>query len=297
MDVEKFRQRLELLRGMNVRVLPLDEALQRLHDGTLPHRSAAITLDDAFYDAYKYCRPLLNEYRFPSTVYVTTYYVEYNRPVFDIACRYLLWKANGRQLSWPEIFAGSIFLDESGRASCSSAIYNFASRNELGGREKDDLLAELARRLDIDYEQLCRDRVLHLVNTEEIKLWAREADLELHTHCHRVSRKQDTLCNDLGKNISKLEGMIGGTRRHLAYPGGACLPEFSPWLNQFGLKSATTCQNGIASAARDPMLLPRVMETSRSTELELESWITGVNAFLPVRKIDGTGPDMQDFFV
>lgn len=296
MPVEMFRQRLEFLRQMNVRVLPLAEALERLYDGTLPPRSAVITLDDAMYDAYKYCRPLLNEYGFPSTVYVTTYYVAYNRAPFDIMCRYLLWKARMRELEWPEVLSGSVTLDEAGRTSCTSEIFQFASRNKMGGREKDDLLAELAGRLGIDYGQLCRDRVLHLANPEEVELWSREADMQLHTHRHRVSRQQQTIYKELRENIASLEQMIGGSRRHLAYPGGACIPEYSHWLDEFGLQSAMTCQTGLVSTASDRMLLPRVMETSNVTPLELTGWITGVNAFLPVRKVNGR-PEMDAYFI
>ncbi|MGH9620453.1 MAG: polysaccharide deacetylase family protein [Bryobacteraceae bacterium] len=296
MPVEMFRQRLEFLRQWNVRVLPLAEALERLYAGTLPRRSAVITLDDAFYAAYKYCRPLLKEYGFPSTVYVTTYYVAFNRPPFDIMCRYLLWKTHQRKLDWPEILAGPATLDEGGRASCGREIFGFSERNKMGGREKDDLLAELAGRLGIDYRQLCRDRVLHLANPEEIRLWAREADLQLHTHRHRVSRQQETMYQELRDNITALEQMIGGSRRHLAYPGGACIPEYSTWLSQFGLQSAASCETGLASAASDPMLLPRVMETAHNTPLEVAGWITGVNAFLPVRGVGGQ-PELEAYFI
>lgn len=293
MHVDRFRQRLESLRQMGACVLPLAEALERLYDGTLPRRSVAITLDDGFYDAYKYCRPLLNEYGFPSTVYIPTYYVEYNRPVFDVMCRYMLWKRRMGELEWPEVLPGRIGLDEAGQALCNSSIRAFAARSKLGGREKDDLLAELAGRLGIDYGELCRNRVLHLVNPEEARAWAREADLELHTHRHRVSRDKEMLYREIRQNITRLEAIIGGTRRHLAYPGGACIPEFSRWLSQFGLRSATSCQTGLASTASDPMLLPRVMETSSTTALELAGWISGVNGLLPVRTIDQSA-EMDD---
>jgi peptidoglycan/xylan/chitin deacetylase (PgdA/CDA1 family) len=296
MPVEMFRQRLEFLRQMNVRVLPLGEALERLYDGTLPHRSAVITLDDAFYAAYQYCRPLLNEFGFPSTVYVTTYHVAYNRAPFDIMCRYLLWKAQVQKLNWPEVLSEPATLDEGGRALCGSEIFQFAARHKMSGREKDDLLAELAGRLGIDYGQLCRDRVLHLANPEEIERWSREADLQLHTHRHRVSKRQETMYKELHDNIGALEHMIGGTRRHLAYPGGACIPEYSNWLDEFGLQSATTCQTGLASADSDRMLLPRVMETAWNTELEIASWITGVNEFLPVRRVNGQA-ELEGYFI
>ena len=286
MPAEMFRARLEFLRRTRANILPLDEALRRLYSGSLPPRSVALTLDDGFYAAYRDCRPVLKEYGYPYTVYMTTYYLEYNRPVFDPMCGYLLWKARGRRLQWDGVLSSPVVLDDKGRADAESAICRHAAQHGLSGCDKDALLAELAGRLDIDYEALCRKRVLHLVNSEEARTWAGEADIQLHTHRHRVSRSKDALFAQLEKNRERLKNVLGKTCVHLAYPGGACLPEYSGWLREFGLESAVTCQTGLASARSDQMLLPRVMETAHVTLPELAGWVTGVNGFLPVRRVD-----------
>jgi len=44
------------------------------------------------YDFYRQACPLLAEFGFPATVYVSTYYVDFNRPVYDTMVSYLLWK-------------------------------------------------------------------------------------------------------------------------------------------------------------------------------------------------------------
>ena len=93
---ETFRRRMQILKDSGCNVLPFSDALTRLRDGTLPERAVAITFDDGFHDYYSVAFPILESFGFPATLYLTTYYVEFNRPVFDPMCSYLLWKARGR---------------------------------------------------------------------------------------------------------------------------------------------------------------------------------------------------------
>ncbi len=81
MDPTTFGQRLEILKRGRYPVLPLVEGLQRLQHGTLPSRSVVITFDDGTYDFYKQAFPRLKSYGFPVTVYQTTYYTDFERPV------------------------------------------------------------------------------------------------------------------------------------------------------------------------------------------------------------------------
>src|SRR5215472_15490765 len=96
MQPEVFRQRLEILKQGRYNVLRLGEGLQRLQAGELPPRSVAITLDDGGYDFYAAAFPLIRSYGFPVTVYQTTYYGDYQKPIFNLVCSYMLWKGRDR---------------------------------------------------------------------------------------------------------------------------------------------------------------------------------------------------------
>src|SRR6267378_4398499 len=85
-------RRLELLARNNCSVLPLREAVDRLARNDLPPRSVAITFDDGFYDFAVRAHPVVQEFGVPVTVYQTSYYSTFNRPIFDVACSYILWK-------------------------------------------------------------------------------------------------------------------------------------------------------------------------------------------------------------
>ena len=48
--------------------------------------------------------------------------------------------------------------------------------------------------------------------------------------------------------------------------------------------SATTCDAGLAERQSESLLLPRFIDHQNRTQLEFESWITGVGDLLAVRR-------------
>ena len=69
-----LRRRFEILRDREYAVLPLGEAVRSLRGGTLPPRSVVLTFDDGFYDFFAAAAPLLEEFGYPATNYVSSYY-------------------------------------------------------------------------------------------------------------------------------------------------------------------------------------------------------------------------------
>jgi len=285
---QMLERRLEILHRKNCAVLDLGEALQRLYRNDLPPRSVALTFDDGGYDFYKQAYPRLERYRFPVTVYLTSYYSELQVPVFHMMCSYLLWKAQN---------LGSVDLKEFGleyrvelksvgnRDDAANRISQRAELEDMTGREKDQLAAALSARLGIDYEKLREKRILQLMNGGEIaELAARGVDFQLHTHRHRTPLQEDLFRREIRDNRAHLEGIGGPERIHFCYPSGAYRPEFLQWLSEEGVVSATTCDTGFATAQSNALLLPRLVDTSQRTELEFESWIDGIGHFLSRRR-------------
>src|SRR5688572_28900359 len=92
MSAACLESRLRMLRDGGYNVLALGAAVDALSRGTLPPRSVVLTFDDGMYDFRVNAAPLLQRYGFPATVYLTTYYSDYQRPIFDVFCSYVLWK-------------------------------------------------------------------------------------------------------------------------------------------------------------------------------------------------------------
>jgi len=65
-------RRLDALRRLGCTVLSLSDAVDRLYAENLPQRAVVLTFDDGYYDFKAKALPLLEERRYPATVYVTT---------------------------------------------------------------------------------------------------------------------------------------------------------------------------------------------------------------------------------
>jgi len=70
-----FQNQLEYL-AKSATVLPLHEAITRLWDGSLPPRSVAITFDDGYANNLHMACPLLEKYRLPATIFLSSSYTE-----------------------------------------------------------------------------------------------------------------------------------------------------------------------------------------------------------------------------
>jgi len=288
MAAEVFRERLQLLRKNGCTVLPLAEGLERMYAGDLPEKSVAITFDDGSYDFYRRAYPLLREFNYTATLYLTTFYSQLNRPVFNSVCSYLLWKGREQSLALESITGSERAVNLSTGAARSlvlAEIRRFTEKSGMSAEEKDRLMASLAAQLKIDYDALCQNRVLHLINEGEVKSLAQDGvDVQLHTHRHRAPADRELFLREIEDNRKTIREMTGTSPAHFCYPSGVWDYAFLPWLKEAGIKSATTCDFGLASAASNPLLLPRLVDVSALSPIEFESWLTGISVALPRRR-------------
>jgi peptidoglycan/xylan/chitin deacetylase (PgdA/CDA1 family) len=276
--------RLEILRKGAYQVLPLGEALKRLYRNELPPRSVALTFDDGGYDFYQQAWPRLKQNEFPVTVYLTTYYSDLQRPIFSLMCSYLLWKARNH---------GRVDLTEFGvkdavmlgvaecRQQAELQVVRWADAQDINGEQKDQISDRLAQRLQIDYAGLRAKRILQIMNQQEVKQLADAGvDFQLHTHRHRTSLKEDLFRREIRDNRARISTTISGLKQHFCYPSGAYRPEFLEWLSAEKIVSAVTCDPGFSTAQSNPLLLPRLVDTTGRSDAEFEGWVSGVGSFL-----------------
>ncbi len=284
MSAEDFARRLEILKRGGYRVLPLAEAIERMYAGDLPPQSVAITFDDGGYDFYARAWPLLRAFGYPATVYLTTYYCADNRPVFDPASSYLLWKMQGRVVR-DEALGPVSPLDlrtaESRRAAWQ-ALLGHAETSRFSADEKDGLLARLAALAGVDYAEFQRRRMLHIMNPGEVaELQAAGLDIQLHTHRHRTPVDRDLFLREIRDNGERIRELTGRTAEHFCYPCGVNRPEFLPWLAESGVRTAVTCVPQPASRESNPLLLPRFVDHANLSAVEFASCVSGFGLMLP----------------
>ena len=280
-------ERMQLLRDGGYAVLPLDDAVRRLYDGTLPHRAVALTFDDGAADFRLQGLPILERFGYPATVYLTTHYCGHQRPVFGVVCSYLLWRARGKVVDGGRVLDGEEQWDlrtERGRAAALNALRASAERRSLSTAGKDALVEQLCAALGIDHAAVVARRTLQIMTPDDVRdVVARGVSVELHTHRHRTPRDAALFRRELDDNRQRIVDLGAADPVHFCYPSGVHHPSFLPWLRDAGVRSATTCESGLAAPATDPLLLPRIIDGGHLTPLEFRSCVSGFGEMLPRR--------------
>jgi len=289
LPAEIFARRMTMLAESGCTVLPLQEGLRLLQRGKLPPNSVAITFDDGWADFPAQAFPILQKHAFPATVYLTTYYCRFNRPIFRFALAQMMWKLRSQvveNVAFEWLPRQLDFRDEASRSKVLTRIDDHAKERGLSGKQKDELAAAFAEAIGFDYATLCRERLFNLMNPEEVAAMARAGvDIQLHTHRHRTPLERSRFVDEIRENRKRVEEMTGMDERvHFCYPSGAIRPQFLPWLQEAGVQSATTTVQGLASRRSDLLLLPRFLDHHGLTDDEFASWVSGLAAFLPRRK-------------
>ncbi|MBZ5718744.1 MAG: polysaccharide deacetylase family protein [Acidobacteriia bacterium] len=282
-----FRARMETLKRCDCHVLDLSEALDLLYRGALPERAVVLTFDDGTCDFHTVAWPILKEYGYPATLYLTTYWVTMALPVVPVIWSYFLWKKRGSVYRAPKVLGDDAQMDlttDSGRAKALHLLVSFAKAQNLDGMQRDAITQELAGIVGADYEEIRARRILHLLQPDEVRELAREGvSVQLHMHHHVNPDDEQDFKRNLNENREYIRDVLGSAPEHFCYPGGDYQMKFLPWLKELGVKSATTCDPGLASVKTDPLLVPRLVDTSCLSTLEFESWLVGIGELLPRR--------------
>lgn len=283
MTPSALEQRFRFLRDNRYQVLSLTEGLTRLQAGTLPERSVVLTFDDGTRDFANIVVPLLEKYGFPGTVYLSTWYCGQARPVFQGFTKYLLWKGRAAYQGGPlwQLPGPFELGTPDGRHRAVEQFRAALAEQGLSLEQRDEMQAVLASQLGVDY-QWARDTTNFIIMPpEQVAAISRHplVSVELHTHRHRTPLDEQLFAREIGENRRLIEEMTGVTPRHFCYPSGVFDEAFLPWLRQLGVVSATTGEAGLASHSSEPLLLPRIVDTSFLSSDRFAIWISGVGHF------------------
>ena len=262
-----FQQRMEWLKRHRYNIVPLSEAVERLSTGEIAPDTVAITLDDGLYSVLTCGVPILKACQFPATLYVTTYFVEHQEPVFLLTAAWLFWLAKVSSVQTP------------------SGIYDMARLQEFDQhgdhRQRVAVLREIAVSLGIDFDQIMTERPFHLLTLDEIRQMADDGlDIQLHTHRHRWPQASELLRDELLINAAVLAKATAGRLDHVCYPSGVYDPENWPILRELGIRSATTCDPGFNRAGINPLQLNRFLDGTDVAMIEFEAEMCGLLDFL-----------------
>ncbi len=281
---ETFRARMDFLKSAGYPVLELGEAVERLRDGTLPPNAVAVTIDDGFRNVRNLAAGILSERGIKATVYVTTYYMEHNHPIFRLALQYLFWKSGredadleaaglgpeARALGAPRV--GCWKLIEFGETACTET-------------RRMEIVRALGAHFGIDVEELESASRLTLMDAREVsELEGFGIDVQLHTHRHRLPRDEEGLAREIADNRRMLAS-CPGPLVHFCYPSGIWSQDQWGKLEALGVRTATTCEAGFNYPDTPLMGLRRFLDSEAIHPLEFEAELCGFLEIL--RRVSG----------
>ena len=265
-DAQRFAQQLRLLRRW-FHVLPLEQAVRRLGERTLPARAACITFDGGYADHADVALPLLQRFGLPATFFVATGFLDGGYSWTDAVIE-LVRTAPGPRLN----------LVRSGFGAYDVAC-------PLRRRAVIDMLVRALgclpplERLERVHAMARRTTPTMLSSDQLIALHRAGMDIGGHTVNQQslASLSNAQARAEIGNGRARLEEIVQAPVRLFAYPNGVPGCDFEKrhanMLRSAGFDAAVTTASGVARAACDPYELPRVTpgEHSRGFLLRMGS--------------------------
>jgi len=284
---ETLISRMDCLAEHGFHVLSLNSAIPLMYNNQLPDNSIVITVDDGFKSTLDIFEPIIKKYRFPVTVYVTTYYSQKQTPIFRLVVQYMLWKSTVDHLRannplWNK--NATIDVDLSNPIDVKKITWEIINFGESACTEdeRQAILFQLGKYLDVEYKTILDGKALTLLSKDEIrKLSESGIDIQLHTHRHHFPREHNIAIKEIVDNITYLSACVKTPLIHFCYPSGIWSKEHWPWLESLNISSATTCQIGFNSTQSSRYALKRYLDSEDISENEFLAEITG---FLPAAR-------------
>lgn len=239
------------------RVLPLAEAVDRLHDGTLPHRALCVTFDDGYRDNVDIALPILRRHGVHATFFIATGFLDggcmWNDRVIE-AVRSL----SGDNLDLTE-FAGRRFdlpADLRARGSVLQAILRAIKHLPFAQREAAVALIERQAGCMVTGLMMRESDIRTLMQ-------GGGGDVGAHTVNHPILSRLPVAeaRREIATSKQTLESVTGHAVRLFAYPNGNPGLDYGEehvaMVREIGFDAAVSTAWGWAGMGSDRYQLPR----------------------------------------
>lgn len=247
-------------------VLPLDEAVRRLHEGTLPARALAITFDDGYADNHDVALPILRRHGLNATFFVATGFlgggIMWNDVLIEAVRRTALDAVDAEAATGLPL----------GRLATGSAVERRAAADTLiralKYRVPDERLAAVhavSRAAGV-----VPPAELMMTPAQVRALHAAGMRIGGHTVHHPILARLAPAAAraEIADGRRALESMIDAPVRLFAYPNGKPGEDFrdehAVMAREAGFDAAVTTGWGAADARTDPFRLPRFTPWDRA---------------------------------
>jgi peptidoglycan/xylan/chitin deacetylase (PgdA/CDA1 family) len=260
-DAAGFAAQLDVI-GSLFNVLPLAEAVRKLRAGQLPARAVCITFDDGYANNCEVALPILKSRGMPATVFVAPGFLSGGRMFNDTVIE-ALRRAPAELDLTRDGFGRYELPDAAARVRAITAILPVLKYLPQ---------AERIRRATMIAERVGADLPDDLMMTEEQvrRLHRGGITIGAHTVNHPILANVDdaTARREIVESKARLEQMIGAPVTSFAYPNGGPARDYTGrdvvLAREAGFEVAVSTAWGAATAAADPLQLPRIAPWDRT---------------------------------
>lgn len=253
-DAASFRWQMRVLADC-FNVLPLHEALAALDAGRIPPRAVCITFDDGYRSTHDIALPILREFGFPATVFVTTGFID-TGSMWNDRILEALRTTTAQHLDLQDAGLGSYPLATLDERRAAIAVLTEKAKYLAPAKRQ-----ELVNRLDLLGTRAYREPML---TRDMIRVLASQhIEIGAHTVSHPIltSLPDANALQEMVESKRELEAIIGRPVRYFAYPNGKRGLDFDErhvaMAREAGFEAAFTTAHGAAGNPDDRHALPR----------------------------------------
>jgi peptidoglycan/xylan/chitin deacetylase (PgdA/CDA1 family) len=257
-DTARFA-RICLWLRQSMHVLPLDEAVTRLRQCTLPPRAAAITFDDGYADNHALALPILQRHGLSATFFIATGFLDGGRMWNDTVIESL------RRCEPTELDLDGLPGGDLGRFRLTSieerrrAVHDLLPRiKHLPAGVRERAVAELAHRAAASLPD-----DLMLTASQVVELHRAGMGIGAHTQSHPIlaGLGDQAVRDEMRNSRDLLQDLLDAPVTLFAYPNGKPGRDYGPRAvaiaAEQGFTAAVSTAPGVAHAGSDLMQLPR----------------------------------------
>jgi len=263
---EYFSQQLEVLKQYS-QPISLPELVNAVMDGHLPKRAVVVTFDDGYADTLYQAKPMLESFKIPATVFVTTGFIggefwwdELERTLFGPPTlpEKLILSINGRtyEREIGKIKNSPTKGNLSGREALLKSLYQWLLPMSSDDRQKAMVqLSAWAGWEGVENPSsraLTADEIVELTRGELI-------DIGSHTVTHPLLAKlpRKTQSNEIQQSKTYLEELLGQQVNSFSYPNGSSSQETETIVKASGYNCACASYNDVVVQSSNLFYLPR----------------------------------------
>lgn len=261
----------------NYKVVSLSDAVDAMREGRqLSPRSAVITIDDGYRDAYEVAFPIFKKFGFPATLYVVTDFVEGKCWIWTDIARFVVANSKKQAVSFR---VGEKLIERDlnsvGSRSNAAAAIN-AELKKLPDSGKDQALADLAGVLDVQIPDLPPGDLgpLSWDQASEIEKGGIEIGSHTVTHPILTNVDEDRLYRELELSRTAVSHRLQKDAVHFCYPNGNVGGRERDAAEAAGFASAVTTEIRLCQNDEDRFLIPRI-----DAEPEMHRFVQATSGF------------------